>query len=1025
MSWYSDWLSQRAGAASGHDLLEAVAEAVEAGQLSPAEATHLARSEAAPQLDLESVGEGAERQSSIAISGDWQTPLVYFRLLFEAIAAREPGPERDAMNSAAVIPYLYAAGAACDAIPDGRVFTDARERGEALASELLAASETAAAGEVLHRLGVLHLDPFCGGRTHNFHNEDRIWRARLATFHGADVASREEAAMPATETAVESAIGYFERALGLRSGAPRGFTLKALAQALLWRERLGGPSDAARVVALINEALPLMPEDYQLELHQLARASGHEVAPSPAAGAAIEELFETAPEDLIRAVGLRRAADRYQIAIESLAQELPREAMLLVERLWPHLEGDEWADDRNRLAMSFGKICLVIAEQAGCTMGPEESIEEAYDRMRAQAGSWPAIAVVAVIAGLATSTQRFDREAEGVGLIDAALRHAREYEPQVEGPLTLLRAALLQGAGVNFFHAGDYGAATSAYFDAVSAYAEADQLDQALSALAAAQDSAGRAGGSCPELVVGLAHATPGLTAAGPVHLAKQLRTVWEATVAQALQLDGPTHGLNLELCWLAIQASKGADFAARVAAPTGYDWRSDPAALAQLERIGELRARIPEEHEFHTRLTDEMLLSSYGSSDADDESGEQAQLRRLRQRFDQHLLRRSRAASGALEAFRPIDEVRALLDPETVFLSQYLGRTLRGELALITFILTQEDEFLTYGSWQDLPAASIVASADGREAEMSWLAMSVAALRDEVQREPGPEAVSLEGLQSLEQNFHRHFGGTIPAKLDELYARGKRHLCIQPHDALHFHPQHLIETGDGPLAERWTVTYVPHVALLQRRRGSGDDSGLVPVTALGLGYANGEPHGQRPLPGAAGEARAIAKTGAGAALEDAEVTEAALHEALASSRYLHIACHGKLDPAAPAFQCLFLQPDGDADGLFNAYELVGRDLGHLDLVTLSACETALGRFDPLDNLRGFSAGLFAAGARTVVSTLWPVVDEVSRSFFTTLYQRLAAGSGKLAAFREAQTRTRASFPQYRDWGAFHFGGAW
>jgi CHAT domain len=45
-------------------------------------------------------------------------------------------------------------------------------------------------------------------------------------------------------------------------------------------------------------------------------------------------------------------------------------------------------------------------------------------------------------------------------------------------------------------------------------------------------------------------------------------------------------------------------------------------------------------------------------------------------------------------------------------------------------------------------------------------------------------------------------------------------------------------------------------------------------------------------------------------------------------------------------------------------------------LVTLSACETALGRVDRADNLRGLPATLLAAGAEVVVGTLWPVLAD-------------------------------------------------
>jgi CHAT domain-containing protein len=45
--------------------------------------------------------------------------------------------------------------------------------------------------------------------------------------------------------------------------------------------------------------------------------------------------------------------------------------------------------------------------------------------------------------------------------------------------------------------------------------------------------------------------------------------------------------------------------------------------------------------------------------------------------------------------------------------------------------------------------------------------------------------------------------------------------------------------------------------------------------------------------------------------------------------------------------------------------------------------------------------------------------------FFTAFYRELAQGADKLAAFRVAQVETRRNHPEFRDWGAFYFSGAW
>ncbi len=154
-----------------------------------------------------------------------------------------------------------------------------------------------------------------------------------------------------------------------------------------------------------------------------------------------------------------------------------------------------------------------------------------------------------------------------------------------------------------------------------------------------------------------------------------------------------------------------------------------------------------------------------------------------------------------------------------------------------------------------------------------------------------------------------------------------------------------------------------------------------------------------------------------------AAVNKAAVLEALRTHERVHIATHGELPVNAPAFQALYLGTARGGDVL-HAYEILRLDLSGVDLVTLSACETSLGRLDVGDNLRGFSANLLIAGVSTIVGTLWPVETNCAKYFFTRLYIEIDGEVSKGAAFRTAQFATRARFPKYRDWGAFYLSGA-
>lgn len=96
------------------------------------------------------------------------------------------------------------------------------------------------------------------------------------------------------------------------------------------------------------------------------------------------------------------------------------------------------------------------------------------------------------------------------------------------------------------------------------------------------------------------------------------------------------------------------------------------------------------------------------------------------------------------------------------------------------------------------------------------------------------------------------------------------------------------------------------------------------------------------------------------------------------------------------------------------------------DLVTLSACDTALGREMAGEGLVGLTRAFQYAGARSVVATLWGVSDISTARFMESFYGYLRAGKTKDEALRAAQIdqirkKTGASHPFH--WAAFQLTG--
>jgi CHAT domain-containing protein len=170
-------------------------------------------------------------------------------------------------------------------------------------------------------------------------------------------------------------------------------------------------------------------------------------------------------------------------------------------------------------------------------------------------------------------------------------------------------------------------------------------------------------------------------------------------------------------------------------------------------------------------------------------------------------------------------------------------------------------------------------------------------------------------------------------------------------------------------------------------------------------------------MPAALEEAELVAGRFGISPLPEERATGGALRDALTTARFVHVSAHGMHDVAAPAFQCVFMAPGDGRDGRVFAHEVLDLDLRGLELLTLGACETALGRFDAADNLRGLPAAFLLRGVRRIVGTLWPVHPEASKLFFSELYGAIADEADILDAFPRSAGQNPLAVPALQQLG--------
>jgi len=126
----------------------------------------------------------------------------------------------------------------------------------------------------------------------------------------------------------------------------------------------------------------------------------------------------------------------------------------------------------------------------------------------------------------------------------------------------------------------------------------------------------------------------------------------------------------------------------------------------------------------------------------------------------------------------------------------------------------------------------------------------------------------------------------------------------------------------------------------------------------------------------------------------------------------VHFSCHGDQDLANPSQGGLLLR-----DGVLTVADITtGRFRG--DFAGLSACKTAVGGVDLLDEAITLAAALHYTGYRHVIAALWSVDNRASAEVFSNLYSAIAA-NGRLApdlapaALHEVVRRMRDRQP---DW---------
>jgi tetratricopeptide (TPR) repeat protein len=388
-----------------------------------------------------------------------------------------------------------------------------------------------------------------------------------------------------------------------------------------------------------------------------------------------------------------------------------------------------------------------------------------------------------------------------------------------------------------------------------------------------------------------------------------------------------------------------------------------DAADRPLTERLAELHA---ERDRFYRRWLAEARLEGRGADPNDDGGQQMLDLeRQITDVWHQLLVRHADYASDAALCQVLAEPVQLRLPPDTLLLEWFIAR---GRPVL--FLVTAEE----------IQALRLPVEMAAAVHLMSLLWLNLGSVRGS----------SADQTLALAANARRVLGrlyDALIAPVEDLIARFPK-LIVVPHGPLHYLPFHALHDGRSFLVEQHEISYLPGYSLLSYCCGPRPDaSGM-----LALGYSCG---GR--LPFAVREARAVADLFGGELCAEDAATVAHLSEAGARRRVIHLATHGDFRSDNPLFSGLAL-----ADGWLSTLDCFNLRLG-ASLVTLSGCQTGRSVVGGGDELLGLTRALLAAGAASLLLSLWAVEDVSTAQWMTDFYTHLANGRTKGEAVRQAQ----------------------
>jgi CHAT domain-containing protein/Tfp pilus assembly protein PilF len=248
-----------------------------------------------------------------------------------------------------------------------------------------------------------------------------------------------------------------------------------------------------------------------------------------------------------------------------------------------------------------------------------------------------------------------------------------------------------------------------------------------------------------------------------------------------------------------------------------------------------------------------------------------------------------------------------------------------------------------------------------------------------------------------------------------DLKEAGINTLIYSPDRRLRSVPLAALHDGQQWLIEKYQISHITATSatnLTTRRNASpkvlsGTISDQSTTTYNVKLQSNLKPYEFNGLPSGKVELNAIGQAISGSkSLIETDFSSDRLRDNAGQYNILHLATHGYFELGQPENSfLLFSQPDSQGKNYATITDIRNWKLRGIDLVTLSACQTAVApeQLDTKLGILGISHEFERAGAKSTIASLWRVNDRSTALLMQAFYQNLSQGKTKAEALKNAQ----------------------